>query len=142
MIVKLVWLFLLLPKVNFVVINDIYPVFVAAAPAAPVALVVIAVVVVAAAAKSNLCCYCVVALVVVAPAANIVGGAFFVSYLLNQFRPFPPPHSRRRFSMVDVQNATLSGGVAVGAVADLRMQPVGAMAAGSAAAAVATYGFR
>ncbi len=54
----------------------------------------------------------------------------------------PPPYSRRRFSMVDVQNATLSGGVAVGAVADLRMQPFGAMAAGSAAAAVATFGFR
>ena len=44
--------------------------------------------------------------------------------------------------MVDIQNATLSGGVAVGAIADLMLQPYGAFFAGSIVGAISTLGFR
>ena len=44
--------------------------------------------------------------------------------------------------MVDVQNATLSGGVAVGAIADLMIQPYGAFLAGSVTGIISTVGFR
>ena len=44
--------------------------------------------------------------------------------------------------MVDIANATLSGGVAVGAVADLMLQPYGAFLAGSLTGIVSTVGFR
>ncbi len=44
--------------------------------------------------------------------------------------------------MVDIQNATLSGGVAVGAVADLMLQPYGAFLAGSITGVISTIGFR
>jgi ammonium transporter Rh len=44
--------------------------------------------------------------------------------------------------MVDIANATLSGGVAVGAVADLMLQPYGALIAGTLTGAASTLGFR
>ena len=44
--------------------------------------------------------------------------------------------------MVDIQNATLSGGVAVGAVADMMIQPYGAFLLGSICGVVSTLGYR
>jgi len=48
----------------------------------------------------------------------------------------------KRFEMVDVQNASLSGGVAVGAIADLMLQPYGAFLAGTICGVVSTLGYR
>ena len=44
--------------------------------------------------------------------------------------------------MVDLQNATLSGGVAVGAIADLMIQPYGAFIAGTLTGAISCLGYR
>ena len=44
--------------------------------------------------------------------------------------------------MVDIQNATLSGGVAVGAIADLMIQPYGAFLAGTFTGLVSCWGYR
>merc|ERR1719334_1774665 len=49
---------------------------------------------------------------------------------------------RKRFEIVDIQNATLSGGVAVGAIAHLMLQPWGAFLAGSLCGVVSTLGYR
>ena len=46
-----------------------------------------------------------------------------------------------RLRMVDVQNATLAGGVFVGASADMALSPVGAMILGMCAAAVSVFGY-
>ena len=48
----------------------------------------------------------------------------------------------RKFQAVDVQNATLAGGVMVGATADLMLQPYGAFLAGSLAGLVSTFGYQ
>jgi len=48
----------------------------------------------------------------------------------------------RRLDMVDIQNATLSGGVAVGAIADLMIQPYGAFLAGTLTGIVSCLGYR
>jgi ammonium transporter Rh len=48
---------------------------------------------------------------------------------------------KRRFSMVDIQNATLAGGVAIGAAADLIVEPWGALLAGIAAGFISVAGF-
>lgn len=45
------------------------------------------------------------------------------------------------FSMVDIQNATLAGGVAVGASANMALGPGGAMCTGMCAGALSTIGF-
>jgi len=48
---------------------------------------------------------------------------------------------QRKFCMEHIQNATLAGGVAVGACADMMMTPFGAMVVGTAAGAWSTIGY-
>lgn len=48
----------------------------------------------------------------------------------------------KRFDIVDLQNASLSGGVAVGAIADLMIQPYGAFFAGTCTGAISALGYR
>ena len=50
--------------------------------------------------------------------------------------------SQYKLSAVDFQNATLSGGVAVGAIADLMIQPGGAFIAGTLSGVVSSLGYR
>jgi ammonium transporter Rh len=50
------------------------------------------------------------------------------------------PHGQ--FEMEDVQNATLAGGVAIGASADITIGPGGAMIVGMIAGTISTLGFR
>ena len=57
---------------------------------------------------------------------------FAVSALVNH---------RRQFVMEHIQNATLAGGVAVGAVADMILTPGGAIVTGTVAGAISTLGF-
>jgi ammonium transporter Rh len=56
---------------------------------------------------------------------------FFISRLLRG----------RKFDMVDIQNATLAGGVAMGASADLAIRPFGALVLGFLGGAVSVIGF-
>jgi ammonium transporter Rh len=58
--------------------------------------------------------------------------AFAVSRLL---RP------GNKFDMVDIQNATLAGGVSIGAVGDMAIESGGAMAVGMAAGAISCIGY-
>jgi ammonium transporter Rh len=46
-----------------------------------------------------------------------------------------------KFDIVEIQNATLAGGVAVGCTADLIIQPYGALILGFVAGTVSTFGF-
>jgi len=48
----------------------------------------------------------------------------------------------RKFDLEDIQNATLAGGVMVGATADMVLQPYGACVAGSIAGIVSTVGYK
>lgn len=57
---------------------------------------------------------------------------------LASFRRFPPPG---KFDMVDIQNATLAGGVAIGGAADFRLSPLGALIVGLIAAILSATGF-
>lgn len=58
--------------------------------------------------------------------------AFSVSLMLT---------SERKFDMVHIQNSTLAGGVAVGAVVNLMIQPSGALIVGMIAGALSVFGF-
>ena len=51
-------------------------------------------------------------------------------------------YRRNNFDIVDLQNAALSGGVAVGAIADLMIQPHFAFMAGSVCGVVSTLGYK
>ena len=59
-------------------------------------------------------------------------GAFFVSSLLSHTYKFRP---------VDIQNATLAGGVAIGAVADLTLNPADPALIGLAAGMLSAFGY-
>ena len=48
----------------------------------------------------------------------------------------------KKFAPEDIQNATLAGGVAVGACADLMLTPGGAATVGAIAGALSTLGFK
>ena len=50
--------------------------------------------------------------------------------------------SEMKMNIVDAQNACLSGGVAVGAIADLSLQPYGAVVIGSVAGILSTIGYQ
>ena len=58
--------------------------------------------------------------------------AFAMSSLLNE---------HKKFVMEHIQNATLAGGVAVGAVADLSIQPFGALIIGGVAGMISVFGY-
>ncbi|CUF55100.1 ammonium transporter, putative, partial [Bodo saltans] len=49
---------------------------------------------------------------------------------------------RGKFSIVDFQNASLAGGVAMGTAANMLCKPYGALMVGTAAGAVSTFGYR
>ncbi len=63
---------------------------------------------------------------------NSCVGAFIGSYWLNK---------GRKISMVDIQNATLAGGVAVGSSADLVISPYGSLIVGLVAGLYSTFGY-
>ena len=48
----------------------------------------------------------------------------------------------KKFAPEDIQNATLAGGVMVGATADMVLQPYGAVTAGTIAGAVSCFGYK
>jgi ammonium transporter Rh len=58
--------------------------------------------------------------------------AFLASYVLR---------GERRFNMVDVQNATLAGGVALGTACDMHLTPGVAMLVGAFAGVVSVWGY-
>jgi ammonium transporter Rh len=47
----------------------------------------------------------------------------------------------KKFDMEHIQNATIAGGVAIGAVCNMLLNPWGAMLTGTVAGIVCTYGF-
>ncbi len=49
---------------------------------------------------------------------------------------------KKKLNMVHIQNATLSGGVAIGAIADMAIHPYAAAIVGSAAGVISTLGFQ
>ena len=69
-------------------------------------------------------------------------------YFSKQFRFAPSFNnqtvliSEMKMNIVDAQNACLSGGVAVGAIADLSLQPYGAVVIGSAVGILSTIGYQ
>eukprot|EP00923_Selenidium_pygospionis_P008959 GHVN01015317.1.p1 GENE.GHVN01015317.1~~GHVN01015317.1.p1 ORF type:complete len:500 (+),score=47.30 GHVN01015317.1:220-1719(+) len=79
-------------------------------------------------------------------------GSVTVTFLLSPMLRRAPPKAWQKegvtggfgqsgFNMVDAQNATLAGGVAVGAVANMNIQPGGALVVGMAGGAISVLGF-
>ena len=64
---------------------------------------------------------------------------YVFSCLANAFQCF---FSEMKMNIVDAQNACLAGGVAVGAIADLSLQPYGAVVIGSAVGILSTVGYQ
>eukprot|EP00300_Choanocystis_sp_HF-7_P037057 c53045_g1_i1.p1 GENE.c53045_g1_i1~~c53045_g1_i1.p1 ORF type:complete len:506 (-),score=131.47 c53045_g1_i1:90-1496(-) len=65
-----------------------------------------------------------------------LSGACLATFSMSMFlRP------NRRLNMVDIQNATLAGGVAVGASANFVLEPWGALLLGSVAGVLSVFGF-
>ena len=50
--------------------------------------------------------------------------------------------SDKKMNIVDAQNAALSGGVAVGAISHLMLQPYGAILIGSVSGIISTVGYQ
>ena len=50
-------------------------------------------------------------------------------------------NEKKKFVMEHIQNATLAGGVAIGACADLMVQPWAALLVGTIAGTISVYGF-
>ncbi|XP_060804175.1 ammonium transporter Rh type B isoform X2 [Amyelois transitella] len=51
-------------------------------------------------------------------------------------------HQRGKFDMVHIQNSTLAGGVAIGSVCNMMVNPGGAIAVGIGAAVISVFGYR
>ena len=66
----------------------------------------------------------------------------FPIILANRYANLSFEFRKNRFQVVDIQNATLSGGVAVGAIADLMLQPGGAFLIGTITGVVSAFGYR
>nr|AKN21682.1 slc42a-2 [Schmidtea mediterranea] len=71
-------------------------------------------------------------------------GSAFMTFVINSFITVDESDEKikGKFNMVYIQNATLAGGVAVGACADLMIQPWGALLIGSVAGILSTLGYR
>ena len=80
-------------------------------------------------------CTCITSLYANKGKLNMVSFFFIfmtISKIINSFITFK----------IHIQNATLAGGVAVGAIADMTINPFGAMIVGSVAGVVSTLGFQ
>ena len=62
-------------------------------------------------------------------------------YVYNNFSYFKN-YSDKKMNIVDAQNAALSGGVAVGAISHLMLQPYGAILIGSVSGIISTVGYQ
>ena len=62
-------------------------------------------------------------------------------YVYNNFSYFKNC-SDKKMNIVDAQNAALSGGVAVGAISHLMLQPYGAILIGSVSGIISTVGYQ
>jgi len=61
--------------------------------------------------------------------------------VLASFAMSAATHEKNKFVMEHIQNATLAGGVAIGACADLIVEPFGALIIGGCAGIISTWGF-
>jgi len=73
--------------------------------------------------------------VVINTVLSLCGSCVTTFYMSALFR------KHHEFNMIDIQNATLAGGVAVGACSDLVIQPWGAITTGCVAGTVSSLGF-
>ncbi|XP_067133255.1 ammonium transporter Rh type A-like [Centruroides vittatus] len=64
-----------------------------------------------------------------------------VSCTLTTFGLFSLLEGHNRFNIIHIQNASIAGGVAIGTVANMMIQPYGAMLVGLAASIVSVFGY-